>query len=216
MRSDENRASNRARTARRSSFSTPGRAAYAASMPSTTTPLTPLSITSDTEPQLNARTGVPQAMASIITRPKGSGQSIGKEKCAGAAEKLSFLTLVDLADELDARLAEQRLDDVVEIDEVGLVDLGRDFQRNAGLVRDHDGAVETLLRADAADESKIAAIALAIGQKVLRQAVMNGFHPVRARQRISLIVGDRNQRRIAELAVDRPQGPEDPAAREAW
>ena len=40
-------------------------------------PVRPSSITSGTEPRLNAMTGVPQAMASIITRPNGSGQSIG-------------------------------------------------------------------------------------------------------------------------------------------
>ena len=40
-------------------------------------PETPSSITSGTEPRLNAITGVPQAMLSIITRPNGSGQSIG-------------------------------------------------------------------------------------------------------------------------------------------
>jgi hypothetical protein len=35
--------------------------------------------------------GVPQAMASIITRPNGSGQSMGKSKAAAFCKKLSFL-----------------------------------------------------------------------------------------------------------------------------
>ena len=44
---------------------------------STMKPVTPSSTTSGTEPRLNAMTGVPHAMASIMTRPNGSGQSIG-------------------------------------------------------------------------------------------------------------------------------------------
>ena len=47
---------------------------------STTNPVTPSSITSGTEPLRQAMTGVPQAMASIITRPNGSGQSMGNSR----------------------------------------------------------------------------------------------------------------------------------------
>ena len=36
--------------------------------------------TSGTDPQLKAMLGVPQAMASIMDKPKGSGQSIGKRE----------------------------------------------------------------------------------------------------------------------------------------
>jgi len=39
--------------------------------------VTPFSITSGTEPQLHATTGVPQAIDSIMSKPNGSGQSIG-------------------------------------------------------------------------------------------------------------------------------------------
>jgi hypothetical protein len=69
------------------------------SLPSTMKPVTPSSITSGTEPQRYAITGVPQAIASIITRPKGSGQSIGNKKCCGAAEKRLLLHVIDLADQ---------------------------------------------------------------------------------------------------------------------
>ena len=56
-------------------------------------------------------TGVPHAIASIMTRPKGSGQSIGKSS-ASFAQELRLLTLVDLADELDIGMGfDQRLDD---------------------------------------------------------------------------------------------------------
>ena len=35
-------------------------------------------------------TGVPQAMASIITRPKGSGQSIGKRSAVALPRNAAF------------------------------------------------------------------------------------------------------------------------------
>ena len=40
-------------------------------------PVTPLTMISGTEPRRSATTGVPQAMASITTRPNGSSQQIG-------------------------------------------------------------------------------------------------------------------------------------------
>ena len=43
-------------------------------------PVTPSSITSGTAPDRIATTGVPVAIDSIIVRPKGSGQSIGKSR----------------------------------------------------------------------------------------------------------------------------------------
>ena len=54
---------------------------------STMKPVTPSSMTSGTEPLRQAITGVPHAIASIITRPKGSGQSIGKSSAARVAEE---------------------------------------------------------------------------------------------------------------------------------
>ena len=53
-------------------------------------------------------TGVPQAIASIITSPKGSGQSIGNSSARRVAEKVALLRVADLADELDQRVVEQR------------------------------------------------------------------------------------------------------------
>ena len=43
-------------------------------------PVRPGTTTSGTEPHGRPMTGVPQAMASIMTRPKGSGQSMGKSR----------------------------------------------------------------------------------------------------------------------------------------
>ena len=53
-------------------------AATAWSMLLTIKPVRPSCMTSGTEPQLKAMVGVPQAMASIMVKPKGSGQSMGK------------------------------------------------------------------------------------------------------------------------------------------
>src|SRR5215469_3881254 len=71
------RRSNAARTRHRSTLGRRAIAASASSSEFTMNPLMPCSTTSGTEPRFQAMTGVPQAIASIITRPKGSGQSMG-------------------------------------------------------------------------------------------------------------------------------------------
>ena len=48
--------------------------------------------TSGTDPDLKAITGVPHAIASIMTRPNGSGQSIGKSTAAAPARNCSFFS----------------------------------------------------------------------------------------------------------------------------
>ena len=63
-------------------------------------PVTPWSMISGTEPWRKASRGVPHAIASIITKPNGSGQSIGN-KSANAWPKNGLAALVDFADELD-------------------------------------------------------------------------------------------------------------------
>ena len=60
-------------------------AATISSTSSQTKPVTPSSMTSCTEPLRSATTGVPAAMASIITRPNGSGQRMGKTKARAPA-----------------------------------------------------------------------------------------------------------------------------------
>ena len=119
--------------------------------------MTPGSITSGVEPQRQATTGVPQAIASIITRPKGSGQSIGNSSASAPPRNADFCAVADLADELDQRIVQQRLDLFVEIGGVGRVDLGGDLQRHAQPLGDGDGPVGALLRRDAAQEGQIAA-----------------------------------------------------------
>ena len=53
-------------------------------------PVTPSSTISGTEPRFQATTGVPQAIASIITRPKGSGQSMGKSSARALPRRSAF------------------------------------------------------------------------------------------------------------------------------
>jgi hypothetical protein len=57
-------------------------------------PVTSSSITSGTEPRLNAITGVPQAIASIMTRPNGSGQSIGTSRTIAPLRNSDFCSSV--------------------------------------------------------------------------------------------------------------------------
>ena len=122
---------------------------------STMNPVRPSSITSGTEPRLNAMTGVPQAMASIITRPNGSGQSIGTSSATRAAQELGFVLVVDLADIFDIGRLDHRLDLLVVIILVGAVDLGGDLERHAAMLGDADGAIDALFRRDAAEKGEI-------------------------------------------------------------
>jgi hypothetical protein len=86
----EKRASNTRRIDARSSASTRRHASTAASSLSTMNPVVPSSMTSGTDPQRHAITGVPRDIASIITRPNGSGQSIGKTSARAPSSSASF------------------------------------------------------------------------------------------------------------------------------
>src|SRR6185436_13365273 len=103
---------------------------------------------------------------------------------ARAAEKRALLPLVDLADELDSRLAEERPDDLLEVDLVGsLGDLRGDLERHARAARDLDGAVATLLGRDPAEERQIVARGFVERVEVAREAVVDGRLPVHPLQR---------------------------------
>lgn len=65
-------------------------ASSAWSILSTTKPVTPSSITSGVDPDRNATTGVPQAIASIMTRPKGSDQSMGNRRARALPRNSAF------------------------------------------------------------------------------------------------------------------------------
>jgi hypothetical protein len=73
-------------------------------------------------------TGVPLAIASIMTSPKGSGQSIGKGS-AIARPRNSPLSRSPISP-MDSTPGPFRFFDlVIVIIKIGFVDLGRDFQR---------------------------------------------------------------------------------------
>ena len=75
-----------------------------------TKPVTPSATTSGTEPRAVASTGVPHAMASIITMPKGSGQAIGKSSASAPANRAYLSRGVELAepDDVGAERAGRR------------------------------------------------------------------------------------------------------------
>ena len=170
MRRAVKRSSNRSRIFARDSCDRRYDRADRAFSSSTMKPVTPSSMTSGTEPRLNAMTGVPHAMASIITSPNGSGQSIGTSSAIAPLRNSGFVLVGDLADVFDIRAVDQRLDLLLEIVLVGLVDLGRDLQRNAALRRDADGAVDALFRRDTAEESEISRLDRLRRQQFFRQA----------------------------------------------
>ena len=91
MRREVKRRSNAARTLRRSSSGSRLMARKASCSLSTMKPVTPSSMTSGTEPRRKAMTGVPHAMASIITKPKGSGQSIGNSSAVASRRNASLV-----------------------------------------------------------------------------------------------------------------------------
>ena len=57
---------------------------------STIQPVSPSAITSGTDPRGVAITGVPHAIASVMTRPKGSSQSIGNSTACACASSEAF------------------------------------------------------------------------------------------------------------------------------
>ena len=95
-------------------------------------------------------TGVPQAMASIITRPKGSGQEDRKEYGKGATQEVRLLGFAYLTDELHSRCVKKWKNTGFEIISIGWVHLRGDAERQARAASYFNGAVYTFLGCDAA------------------------------------------------------------------
>jgi hypothetical protein len=66
--------------------------------------------------------GVPQDIASIMTIPKGSGQSIGNNSARALPRKSHFCGFTDFAYKLDIAAREQRLDVRFEIVSIHAID----------------------------------------------------------------------------------------------
>src|SRR5262249_41851096 len=101
-------------------------------------------------------------------------------------------------------LIDERLDLLVEIDLVHLVDLCRNLQRNSEHPGELDGAIGAFLRRDAADERQVATTRLECGLiEMLGDPMMDGGHKVGVGNRPPLRIRDRHQRHIAETNVKR-------------
>src|SRR5580700_7956575 len=182
MRSTENRSSKQRRIPLRSRAAARGTAATALSTLSTTKPVSPSSITSGTEPLLNATTGVPLAIASIMENQRHR-----------PTDKFSFVAVTDLTDELHPRTLEQSFEFGIVVIKIRFVDLGRDFHRDSGAAGNFDRLFHPLLGADAADKSEVAAVSAARKIKIRRKAVMNSALPARPGHRCPLSVRDGHQ-----------------------
>ena len=134
-------------------------------------------MTSGTAPQRHATTGVPHAMASITTRPNGSGQSIGKRSAAALPRK-ARLSLSPISPMTRPRLAEQGLDHLGKIGPVDRVNLRGDLESEPCAPSDGDGAVGPLLGRDPSEEGEIVALRLSHGaEQVVGHPVLDGPNP---------------------------------------
>ena len=151
-------------------------------------PVTPSSITSATAPFLKASTGVPQAIASIMASPNGSGQSIGKRSARASPRNLILRrSSISPMNSMPGCFSRGSIS-AAEVGLVDAIDLGGNLQRQADGAGDRDGAVDALLRRDAAEKRQIAAARIERQGEVSRQAVIDGADKVG--------VGDRRALRV--------------------
>src|SRR5690606_15565129 len=122
----------------------------------------------------------------------------------GVSQELGLLRLVDLADELHIRMAvDQRLDGARPKGPIDFVYLGGNLELHAEATSDFDGAVRPFFRRDSPEEREIiASWRLDRTEQVERQAVMNRADPIDRRHWQALMVGDGDERRLAEGAVE--------------
>ena len=120
------------------------------------------------------------------------------------AEELGLLLLIDLADELDPRIAvDHRLDALGPVVLIDAVDLGRDLQPRADAGRDLDRAVGTFFGRNPPEKGEVAAPGRRIErQEMARQAVVDHAGPVHRRHGPALVERDRDQRRAGEDRVE--------------
>src|SRR4029077_10377654 len=122
---------------------------------STTKPVTPSSTISGMAPSFQTITGVPNAMASITTRPNGSGQSIGKTSAAALPRKAGLSASLISPTYSTSTPSISGSVVVREEGRVVLVDLGGDLQLHAASTSDLDGTVGPLSARQPAEEGEI-------------------------------------------------------------
>ena len=103
---------------------------------------------------------------------------------------MRFLTLVDLPDELYARTIDEREYIVAEVFFIDLVDLGGDFQRDAGGARYSNRAVRALFRRNPPQEGKVAPLLKRRPMQVGRNAMVYRRNIICLRQWFALVVRD--------------------------
>ncbi len=190
-------------------------------MLSTMKPVTPSSITSGTEPQRKAITGVPQAIASIITSAEGFGPVDREQQGARIAEEFGLSAIVDLADECRRRLGVLATSGAMTSSQYSrstLSILAAILQRHAGCGGDALSRGQAASRARCGRGTRGSPV-LAVErrrQQVVGQAVMDRCRPVDRRHRQR--AGGRRSRPAAgrERRGRTVRGPAGPAGRAAW
>ena len=100
-------------------------------------------------------TGVPQAIASIITSPNGSGQSIGTSS-AIAPLRNADLSLSPISPMYSTYgEVNSRMDLFLVVVAIRPVDLCGNFEWNAAMLGNADRAIDALLGRDASEESEV-------------------------------------------------------------
>ena len=203
MRREVKRCSKCRLMARRDNWPTLLTASAAPISSSTMKPVTPSSTISGTAPRLNAITGQPQAMASIMTMPKGSGQSMGTSKAMAPLRKFCFCASSISPMNSTPGCGEKGRDILAEVIFVGAIDFCGDFQRQPAAAGDVNGDVRALLRRDATEKSEIARRRRLRPQPVDRQAMMHGGDEIGVRHGPSLGIGNRHHGHTAERGEQR-------------
>lgn len=122
---------------------------------STTNPVRPWTTISGTLPRRSATTGVPDAIASAMTRPNGSSQHAAKQQRRGASIELALEPGISLANKHDPR-TEVGPDQGVEVLLLGrLIQLSGQDQLATRCPGNVDRHVCALLRTEPPDEQEI-------------------------------------------------------------
>src|SRR5690606_29969276 len=125
--------------------------------------------------------------------PERLGPVDREQQRARIAQEPALAALVDLADEFDAGLIQQRCNLALEIRLVDAVDLRRDLQRQADGAGYGYRAVDALLRRYATKEGEIAATSnQGRGEQVARDAVRHSRNEVGVGDRTPLCLGYRD------------------------
>ena len=134
-----------------------------------------------------------------MTRPKGSGQSIGNSRAAAPARERLLLRLVHLADELDRPAVDVGLKLLLEVGCLAARNLSGDAQVYSGGARDADGVLGALFRGEATEERQIGSSIERRAKVVRWQSVRDRGCPIRLRQWHALMVRYRYEAGVGKL-----------------